>query len=67
MENLTYYILALVSALVATASFWWMIVEFVLYLAKDNPFNWYSMIIFWIFVVLGIIFVVIWQSKTFNN
>ena len=34
----------------------WAVVEFILYLVKDNPFNWTSVILFCIGIVLQVIF-----------
>jgi len=34
----------------------WVVVEFILYLLKDNPFNWMSVILFGIGMVLQVIF-----------
>lgn len=59
-------VLAVMSANVA---FVWIIIEFILYLAKDKVFNWWSVWSFVISVVVAIAVVIIlavWQVKEQN-
>ena len=37
-----YFIMILISSILLSVSGIWAIVEFILYLVKDNPFNWWS-------------------------
>ena len=45
----------------------WAIVEFILYLAKNDPFNWTSVILFIAFVVLAIVNMLAGAKKAMNN
>ncbi len=38
-----YFILAAICGILLTGFGIWAIVEFILYLVKDNPFNWWSL------------------------
>jgi uncharacterized membrane protein YbhN (UPF0104 family) len=51
MKILSLSIIALVSYLAACASCIWALVEFILYLVKDRPFNWWSV---WTIIICGV-------------
>lgn len=54
MKNYTALYLSMLLFYVATiATALWCVVEFILYLVKDLPFNWWSLWLFIIFLILS--------------
>lgn len=64
MNNTTlYFILTTVFAFLSYIFGIWVIVEFILYLVKDNPFNWWSLYLALITTVIQLFFMI----KTISN
>lgn len=53
------YILAALSAIGAIVSWVWTVVEFIIFIAKDYKFNWWSLLTFIICVVFFALFLII--------
>lgn len=48
MKNLLLIVLKEISIIAANIAWIWILVEFILYIAKDDPFNWNSV---WLFII----------------
>ena len=55
-KTVTYFILTAIMHILTIVFMIWAIVEFLLYLVKDDPFDWRSVIGIVIFLILEIIF-----------
>ena len=63
MKNTTFAILTFIFGVSAKATFIWAIIEFCLYLFKDNPMNWLSVILIPIFAILTFVSFILAQVK----
>lgn len=54
MKIISLVVLQILAVIGANISFVWVIIEFILYLVKDKSFNWWSVWIFIISVVMAI-------------
>lgn len=65
-KALLFYILTFFAYLSITASVIWAIVEFVLYLTKDDPFNWLSLastVLSFILMIVFLFFASVFDRK----
>jgi uncharacterized membrane protein len=60
-------LLALIAYVGSTISCIWSLVEFILYLVKDKPFNWWSVWSILIFIGLGLIMLIHLFTKSIKN
>jgi len=63
MKKINLPILLVTILLLATASFWWTVVEFILYLVKDSPFNWISLVSYIILFIAYLVAVIALKYK----
>lgn len=54
MKTITLLIAKIVTSAAASLSLVWAVIEFILYLVKDKPFNWWSVWVFFTSVALAI-------------
>jgi len=69
-KSTLFYAIALITYLSCIGCFIWAIVEFIIYLVKDKPFNWLSLWICGASVVIALVsFVlgVVYEAKTDSN
>lgn len=70
MKVISLLVAKVLAVIAANVAFVWAIIEFILYLAKDKVFNWWSVWAFVISVVVAIALVIIaavWQVKERNR
>ena len=56
----------ILAVIMANVSFIWVIIEFILYIEKDQVFNWWSVLAFVISVIVSItlvVFAIVWEKK----
>lgn len=59
MKHILVLIALFISAISITVTSIWAVVEFILYIAKDNPFDWWSVWLMIISVILTILFYIL--------
>lgn len=70
MKVISLLVAKVLAVIAANIAFVWAVIEFILYLAKDKVFNWWSVWAFVISVVVAIALVIIaavWQVKERNS
>ena len=67
MKKFLSLLLVIISYIISVISSIWMIVEFVIYLVKDKPFNWNSLYVFIVSVIATILFQFIFFIITING
>lgn len=57
MKTLILLLTKVLSAIAASVNFIWIVVEFLIYLVKDDPFNWNSV---WLFITCIVLTIALW-------
>lgn len=56
MKVISLMVAQVLSVIIANATFVWAIIEFILFLAKDKEFNWWSV---WFFVISAVVAIIL--------